>query len=134
MEFLAVRACKWPKNRPRQPTNIWAILVAAFTVRNVSEKIMASENGEKSTLAEAIAERQAGRDVVVCGEEGRMNGLLAQRIESDATNRCHKFNAAHVQRGSRALPHYQHCTGKIAGHTFYESLPSARVVKRGARR
>ena len=81
------------------------------------------------TLAEAIRLRQAGRDVVVCGEQGILNALLAQTIESRATNRCHKYHAAHVKHGSQALPHYQHRTRKNSGHMFYESPPEARVIQ-----
>jgi hypothetical protein len=60
------------------------------------------------------------------------NRIVAERIESSATNRCYKFHAAHVKRGSRALPHFQHRMGTFTGHTFYESPPSSRVVNSGA--
>ena len=56
--------------------------------------------------AEAIVERQAGRDVVVCGDDLAINRSTAERIETSA-NGVSKRCPPHVNAGPNALPHYQ---------------------------
>jgi len=84
--------------------------------------------GNPLTLEEATAERTAGRDVVVCGDNLRTNCQLAEKIECAATDRHFKFDFAHTNRGTRALPHFQSLDRKRGGHTFFESPPHKLVV------
>lgn len=74
-------------------------------------------------LDEAIAERIAGRDVVVCGPVLRTNIQIAEKVEAAATGNQHQLHRAHLDRGKKALSHWQHETNQISGHTFFESPP-----------
>src|SRR5947209_11112682 len=65
----------------------------------------------------AVARRQAGQDVVVCGKDVRANRQRAQSIES-AVGPCQREDP-HENAGPMALPHYQPTTRPPEGHTFY---------------
>jgi hypothetical protein len=76
--------------------------------------------GAKIDFASAVARRQAGEDVVVCGDYLDQNRSLAQAIESavgpSLRGPPHKRTA-----GPLALPHFQQRTPPPEGHTFYET-------------
>ena len=76
--------------------------------------------GVEISEANAIAERLAGNDVVVCGNRARANRQLAQRIEN-AVKRPNKRQDPHEREGPYALPHFQPIQRPPAGHTFYET-------------
>lgn len=69
---------------------------------------------------QAVAERQAGRDVVVCGDNLSANRSLAQRIEQAASG-TYQRHPPHAYAGPGALPHFQPDPRPPAGHTFYET-------------
>ncbi len=76
--------------------------------------------GATITEADAVIERQAGRDVVVCGLDLSANRQLAGRIEQSANGpwrRC----PPHASAGRNSLPHYQPQSRPPTGHTFYET-------------
>jgi hypothetical protein len=71
--------------------------------------------------AQAILERKAGRDIVVCGGDLRSNRNLAQAIEQQA-NGTWKRCPPHLSAGLNSLPHYQPHPRPPLGHSFYETL------------
>jgi hypothetical protein len=76
--------------------------------------------GALLTQAQAEARRQAGLDIVVCGQDAVANRLLAADIESAAGPWKHHLpNLAAT--GPRALPHFQQRNRPPAGHSFYET-------------
>ncbi len=76
--------------------------------------------GAEITEPQAIAERKAGRDVVVCGDDLTANRDLAKRIEQKA-NGSYRRCPPHASAGPNALPHYQPNPRGPQGHTFYET-------------
>src|SRR5438132_11686085 len=74
--------------------------------------------GREIDLQTAIAERRAGRDIVVCGNDVDANRRQAQAIEA-AVGLC-KRHDPHAKAGPRALPHYQQDMTPPNGHSFYE--------------
>jgi hypothetical protein len=69
---------------------------------------------------EAVTERKAGRDVVVCGTDLEANRDLAKKIERRA-NGTYKLCPPHSTAGPNALPHCQPNPRGPQGHTFYET-------------
>ncbi|HTU17711.1 MAG TPA: hypothetical protein VMG10_06565 [Gemmataceae bacterium] len=67
----------------------------------------------------AVARRQAGLDVVVCGEDVAANRRQAAGIEA-AVGPCQRSDP-HRRAGPLALPHFQQDTPPPEGHTFYET-------------
>jgi hypothetical protein len=76
--------------------------------------------GIEITEALAIAERQAGRDVVVCGSILGDNRSAARKIETAANGIC-KACPPHQAMGPGALPHFQPDPRPPDGHCFYET-------------
>jgi len=76
--------------------------------------------GTEIDFATAVARRQVGQDVVVCGDDLRANRAAALAIESAVgpavRGQPHKQSA-----GPLALPHFQQATPPPGGHTFYET-------------
>jgi hypothetical protein len=70
--------------------------------------------------AEAVAERSAGGEVVVCGPEPDQNSAVAKRIELTANGSYIRHGKHHVQ----GLNHYQPAARPPKGHTFYETKSS----------
>ncbi len=77
------------------------------------------DHGTEIDLAAAVARRQAGGDVVVCGDDVNANRRLAEQIET-AVGPC-KRSEPHRLAGPYALPHYQPHPRPPDGHTFYET-------------
>jgi hypothetical protein len=72
------------------------------------------------TEAQAIAERQSGADIVVCGPDLAANRDLAKKIEQSA-NGTWVLHPPHFGAGLDALPHYQPDPRPPDGHSFYET-------------
>lgn len=76
--------------------------------------------GVEIDKAAAIARRQGGHDVVVCGGELKVNRALAASVES-AVGPCQRGVPHSRHAGPLALPHFQQITPPPTGHTFYET-------------
>src|SRR5262249_7768693 len=85
--------------------------------------------GAEIDLASAIARRQAGQDVVVCGGELRANRGLARAIEG-AVGPVTRPQAPHAGAGPFALPHFHQQSRSPAGHTFYETENPQRKARK----
>jgi hypothetical protein len=84
--------------------------------------------GAEIDLAMAIRRRQAGKDVVVCGDDLKANRRQAEQIE--AAVGPYVRSAPHRRwAGSRALPHFQQQDETHEGHVFYET-PNLRAMRR----
>jgi hypothetical protein len=75
--------------------------------------------GAEVTIAEAVQERRAGRDIVVCDGEHRDNYRVAVSIELMIG--VYQRHSPHLNAGQYALPHVQQLTPPPEGHTFYET-------------
>jgi hypothetical protein len=80
----------------------------------------AVRRGHSLTRAEAIAHRQSGGDVVVCGAHTPSNCAEARVIES-AVGPCLHDGPHRLTAGPLALPHWQQRIPPPAGHSFYET-------------
>lgn len=67
----------------------------------------------------AVARRQTGLNVVVCGGDVAANRCLAGTIEA-AVGACQRSDP-HRRAGPLALPHFQQDMPPPEGHTFYET-------------
>jgi hypothetical protein len=76
--------------------------------------------GRTLTRAEAIAHRQNGGDVVVCGPDTFANAGEAHLIES-TVGPCVPDGPHLTAAGPSALPHFQQRHPPPDGHTFYET-------------
>jgi hypothetical protein len=79
-------------------------------------------------LVAAIARRQAGLDIVVCGDETKANKKLAWQIEA-AVGPCDR-QVPHDEAGPNALPHFQPRKRPPAGHSFYETGSARRKARK----
>ncbi len=75
--------------------------------------------GPEIDIAAAIARRQAGLNVVVCGEDIKANSRLAKRIEAAVGS--YQQEVAHKRAGPCSLPHFQQEHRSRQGHCFYET-------------
>jgi hypothetical protein len=75
--------------------------------------------GAEITEDEAVLERLAERDIVVCDGDPRANRFLARRIETAIGP--NKRQDPHRSAGKNALPHYQPLRRPPFGHSFYET-------------
>ncbi len=84
--------------------------------------------GAEIDLATAIARRQAGQNVVVCGNSLKANRALAWKIETTVGEA--KRQEPHKSAGPGALPHYQQAEPPPKGHTFYETAHPQRKARK----
>jgi hypothetical protein len=75
--------------------------------------------GQEITEAEAVRERRAGRDIVVCGGELEANRSLARAIEAQVGP--YIIQPPHKRGGPFSLPHFQPDPRPPTGHSFYET-------------
>ncbi len=75
--------------------------------------------GAEIDVATASARRQAGLNIVVCGDDIDANRAVAQVIES-AAGRWERQNP-HRNAGPHSLPHLQQVEPPPVGHAFYET-------------
>lgn len=71
------------------------------------------------TLVQAIFERKAGRDIVVCGLDLKSHQALAQKIE--AAVGPYVRGVPHASAGPAALPHFQPTSRPPDRHSLYET-------------
>lgn len=76
--------------------------------------------GTEINEQQAVLERKAERDVVVCGDDRDTNSELAKRIEITASGAY----VRHAKHRPLGLDHYQPRSRPPAGHTFYETKRS----------
>lgn len=76
--------------------------------------------GQEITEAEAVTDRKAGLDVVVCGLTMMDNRDLAEKIERAANGNC-KPCPPHMAMGPGAMYHFQPDPRPPDGHCFYET-------------
>lgn len=88
----------------------------------------AGENGRVYKGAQiekqaAIARREAGLDIVVCGDNADSNRQLAKEIEEAAAgaDNYRRHEPHPLTAGPDALPHYQPKVRPPEGHAFYET-------------
>jgi len=97
---------------------------AASPVPTIYEARLQPDGGVQKvreiSLSDAVALRQRGHEVVVCGGDLAANRSLAESIEQQANGRW-KRCPPHASAGTNALPHYQPELRGPAGHTFYET-------------
>src|SRR4051794_21142374 len=75
--------------------------------------------GKEITEAEAVVERRASRNIVVCDGPQKVNKRLAGRIEREV-GPCFRHDP-HDSAGPYALPHFQQENPPPEGHSFYET-------------
>jgi hypothetical protein len=90
----------------------------------------AVDRGGILTKAQAVARRQAGEDIVVCGPDTFRNDRVAREIEEAATpagNPPPIYQGPHG--GPLSLPNWQQKAPPPEGHRFHETpVRKARVV------
>jgi hypothetical protein len=84
--------------------------------------------GAEIDLAAAIARRQAGLDIVVCGDDRKANKAIARRIEA-AVGR-YTEQKPHRRAGPHTLPHFQPESRPPEGHSFYETANPLRKARK----
>jgi hypothetical protein len=75
--------------------------------------------GAEIDIAGAVARRQAGKNVVVRGNDTDANRRLARTIEETVGSA--RRGEPHERAGAGALPHFQPSKRPPEGHTFYET-------------
>jgi hypothetical protein len=78
----------------------------------------------------AVARRQAGRDVVVCGDDIDANRRVAFAIEASVGPPT-RPQKPHKIAGPAALPHFLRKSGRPGGHCFYETSKPPRKARKG---
>jgi hypothetical protein len=79
----------------------------------------AVEWGTEITVAEAVARRKRGLDIVVRGPDERANRRKASAIET-AVGTPIVFERRHPRAGRFSLPHYHQASRSPEGHSFCE--------------
>ena len=74
--------------------------------------------GAELSESDAIAERKAGRDVVVCGQDLGDNRDVARKIETAANGNCVE-HPPHSSAGPGSLFHFQPDRRPPEGHSFF---------------
>jgi len=76
--------------------------------------------GAEIESSAAVVRRQAGDDVVVCGDDQDVNRRLAYQIEA-RVGPASRPQHPHRRAGPMALPHFHQKSRVPDGHTFYET-------------
>jgi hypothetical protein len=87
--------------------------------------------GAELDLAAAVARRQGGVDVVVCGGSLRANRSLARTVEAGVGEPTRPQHP-HKNAGPHALPHFHQGSRSVGGHSFYETDNPQRKAKQGS--
>ena len=107
---------EFTKSFEQETGSLMAVSIHSATLGSTGEV----RRGRVVNDAQAIVERQEGRDVVVCGADLAINRSTAERIETSA-NGVSKRCPPHINAGPNALPHYQPKSRPPTGHTIYET-------------
>lgn len=84
--------------------------------------------GLEIALPQAVARRQAGLDVVVCGSAVDANRELAKVVEAGVGPWVRED--PHLAAGLHALPHFHQESREPGGHTFYETGSAKRKARK----
>jgi hypothetical protein len=85
--------------------------------------------GAEIDLATAVARRQNGENVLVCGDDLKANRRLAEQVE--AVVGPYVRSAPHKRYADpRALPHFQQQNAEHEGHTFYETAQQKAIRRK----
>lgn len=77
--------------------------------------------GAEIDFTTAVARRQAGENIVVCGNDLKANRALARAIEA-TVGPIGRPQIPHTKTaGPAALPHFQQRSAFPEGHSFYET-------------
>jgi hypothetical protein len=102
-----------PTTGPRPPTIHEAELVSGPSG--------AIEYGDEIDEPTAVARRKNGQDIVVRGDDTRINRSLTYKIEAQV-GPASKPQFPHTSRaGLMALPHFHQQSRSPMGHSFYET-------------
>jgi len=85
--------------------------------------------GAEIDQAAAVARRQTGLDVVVCGNNLRANRNLAREIEA-IVGPPTRPQEPHALAGPFALPHFHQQSRSPAGHAFYETASPRKKARK----
>jgi hypothetical protein len=83
--------------------------------------------GTEIDIAAAVARRQAGENIVVCGGDTAANRRLAQTVESAVGPYLRQD--PHWKAGPNSLPRYQQKEPPPDGHSFYETSHTRKARK-----
>jgi hypothetical protein len=109
---------------PVPPASSPATIHAAELASGASGGVL---RGAEISFATAVARRQAGKNVVVCGDDLKANRRQAEQIET-AVGPYVRSSPHRQSAGPRALPHFQQQQADHEGHTFYET-PNLRAMR-----
>lgn len=110
---MAARRKKKPRQAAAPPT-----IHEAELASGASGAVL---KGAEIEVATAVPRRQAGLDIVVCGDDVNANRRLAREIEA-AVGPPTRPQAPHEDAGPHALPHFHQQTRRSPeGHCFYET-------------
>ncbi len=112
--------------KPKKPATDETALLTIFAA-TLGDGGRVHRVGEPISEADAVAERHAGRDVVICGNDLSANRNLAKSIELQASGE-YEVHQPHHNAGPHALPHCQPKSRPPEGHTFYET-PNRKSAK-----
>ena len=76
--------------------------------------------GAELDFDNAVARRREGKDVIVRGDDTKVNQYLAGRIEATVGPRT-RPQPPERKAGPLALPHFHQASRDPDGHTFYET-------------
>jgi hypothetical protein len=68
----------------------------------------------------AVSRRRSGLDIVICGDDTKVNRRLARSIEAQVGTPSLP-QPPHMRAGPRALPHFHQQSRNPGGHGFYET-------------
>jgi len=122
---------------PVQPPEVGSVPATPATPASPPVTIHAAElasgasggviRGGEIDFATAVARREAGKNVVVCGDDLKANRKQAEQIEA-AVGPYVRSSPHRQSAGPRALPHFQQQKETHEGHTFYET-PNLRAMR-----
>jgi hypothetical protein len=85
--------------------------------------------GPEIDFAVAVARRQAGLNVVVCGDDLDANRRLAYAIES-SVGPVTRPQKPHKNAGPMSLPHFHQLSRRPDGHCFYQTATPPRKARK----
>ena len=114
---------KKPKPASKEPPRIYEAELASGPSGAVLK-------GAEIDMVTAIMRRQAGLDIVVCGDDVKANGRIAKQIEVAVGS--YKAHIPHDEAGPHALPHFPQRKPPPKGHAFYETGNPQRKARKSS--